>query len=138
RREPLHFPPLHLIVGSPLLSRWRPGQRGVGSVISAGGVRSLADKNSAAKWWRTFYPNAEAIVFARRTLKCNCAPGLSRNKSGSVHRFSSTILVRALATMLWRLNTTNAVGAGSTNRCKRYQLVAGMRRNSSTVFNTRS
>src|SRR5438105_9002136 len=62
----------------------------------------------------------------------------SFSRSGSVHEFSRTIFNWALPTRLCRLITRHAVGTTSASRCKRYQLVCGIFRNSSGELKTRS
>src|SRR6266567_4261390 len=71
-----------------------------------------------------------------RNRRCEIADAFS--KVCSVQEFSRTIFNWALPTIPCRLMMRHAVGAASANRCKRYQLVCGIFRNSSGVFRTRS
>ena len=71
-----------------------------------------------------------------RNRRCEIA--FSFSKVCSVQEFSRTIFNWALPTIPCRLMMRHAVGTPSANRCKRYQLVCGIFRNSSGVFRTRS
>ena len=95
--------------------------------------------------------SAAACIFLQANCRtrsgCSRTQATSNSCNSSVCRRSEGVQGKArrepqprpaLLTRPWCVNTTNAVAVGSTTRCSRYQLVAGMRRISAGAFARKS